>query len=133
MLKDKIRDYYFEDNVKNPFDAFSKLLMNSNTEITSIPTEANAWWYNLSIDILKYLIHSVVLVSDLNDNYDTQSRIKCVNQTIGALNFSWILMKFLYTKYIIYVVIPSNLLLFGCESHFMTKDKMEKLEVFHSR
>ena len=42
MLKNKIKDYYFEDNVKNPFDQFSKLLMTSTTEITSITNEANA-------------------------------------------------------------------------------------------
>ena len=53
---------------------------------------------------------------------------------MGALNFFWQAKEVdVKSKYLIYMAMPMNLLLWGCESWAMTKDRMKKLEVFHMR
>ena len=56
---------------------------------------------------------------DLTDSYDILSKIKKSNQVIGALKFFWQANEVdVKSKYLIYMVIPLNLLLWGCESCF---------------
>ena len=53
---------------------------------------------------------------------------------MGALKFFWQAKEVdVKSKYLIYMAMPMNLLLWGCESWAMTKDRMKKLEVFHMR
>ena len=71
---------------------------------------------------------------DLDDTYDINSRIKRANQAMGALKFFWLSEKVdILSKYLIYMAVPVNLLLWGCESWALTKVSLKKLEVFHMR
>ena len=54
---------------------------------------------------------------DLDDIYDINSRIKKANQIMGALKFFWSSENVdIHAKYLIYIAVPLNLLLWGCES-----------------
>ena len=63
----------------------------------------------------------------LTGSYDILSRVKKANQATGALKFFWQANEVdVKSKYLIYMAIPLNLLLWGC-------DLMKRLEVFHMR
>ena len=65
--------------------------------------------------IFKYL--GSLIFYDLDDTYDINSRIKKANQAIGVLKFFWLSEKVdLLSKYLIYMAIPLNLLLWDFES-----------------
>ena len=69
---------------------------------------------------------------DLTDSYDILCRITKANKPIGALKFFWqakgVDVRF---KYLIYMVIPLNILLWRCESWALTKDLIKKNDLFH--
>ena len=71
---------------------------------------------------------------DLDDIYDINLRIKKANQIMGALKFFWSSENDdIHAKYLIYMAVPLNLLLWGCESWATTQESIRKLEVFHMR
>ena len=70
----------------------------------------------------------------MNDEYDIKARIKKANNAMGALKFFWSAPEVdTHAKYLIYMAIPFNLLLWGCESWATNLDVLKKLEVFHLR
>ena len=71
---------------------------------------------------------------DLNDEYDIKARIKEANNAMGVLKFFWSAPEVdTHAKYLIYMVIPFNLLLWGNESLASNLDVFKKLEVFRLR
>ena len=71
---------------------------------------------------------------DLNDEHDSKVRIKKANSTMGALHIFWSVLEVdTHAKYLIYMAIPFNLLLWGCEYWAKHLDALKKLEVFHLR
>ena len=71
---------------------------------------------------------------DLNDEYDIKARIKKANNAMGVLKFFWSAPEVdTHAKYLIYMVIPFNLLLWGSESLASNLDVFNKLEVFRMR
>ena len=90
---------------------------------------------NSFISFTKYFKYLGSYISfDLDDIYDINSRIKKANQIMGALKFFWSSEKVdIHAKYLIYMAVPLNLLLWGCESWATTKKSIRKLEVFHMR
>ena len=70
----------------------------------------------------------------LRDDYDVDNRIKKANQSMGALKRFWNNRHVdYYSKYLIFMAIPINLLLFGCESWALRKALLRKMEVFVHR
>ena len=74
---------------------------------------------------------------DLNHEYDTKARIKKAkkaNKAMEALKFFWNTPEVdTHAKYLIYMAIPFNLLLWGSESWATNLDVLKKLEVFYLR
>ena len=71
---------------------------------------------------------------DLDDYADVTSRIKKASQAMGALKIFWDSNHVdIGAKVLIYLAIPVNLLLWGCQSWALTKVLIKKLEVFHMR
>lgn len=71
---------------------------------------------------------------DLIDDPDIQRRISIASRSMGALKNLWdndnIDMK---TKYLFFLAIPINLLLWGCESWALKESAFDKLDVFIHR
>ena len=90
---------------------------------------------NRFISFTKYFKYLGSYISfDLDDIYDINSRIKKANQIMGALKFFWSSENVdINAKYLIYMAVPLNLLLWGCESWATTQESIRKLEVFHMR
>ena len=90
---------------------------------------------NSFISFTKYFKYLGSYISfDLDDIYDINSRINKANQIMGALKFFWSSENVdIHAKYLIYMAVPLNLLLWGCESWATTKESIRKLEVFHMR
>ena len=66
---------------------------------------------------LKFLYLGSWISYDLNDEYDIKARIKKANKAMGALTFFWNVPEVdIHAKYLIYMAIPFNLLLWGSES-----------------
>ena len=71
---------------------------------------------------------------DLDDYTDITSRIKKVSQAMGSLKKFWDSDHVdISAKVLIYLAIPVNLLLWGCQSWALTKVLTKKIEVFHMR
>ena len=71
---------------------------------------------------------------DLRDDQDIQRRISRASRSMGMLKNFWDNPFIdLYTKYLFYLAIPINLLLWGCESWALKKSSLLKLESFHHR
>ena len=69
---------------------------------------------------------------DQYDNYDVEFRIKKTNQAMGTLNIFWNSDQVdICAKFNIYLALPINLLLLGCESWALSKILLKKLEVFY--
>ena len=70
----------------------------------------------------------------LKDDYNIKHRISQASAAMGALNKFWIdnTVKNI-SKYLIFCVIPCNLLLWGCESWEIREATLKKLEVFLHR
>ena len=66
--------------------------------------------------------------------YDVERRIGQANSLMGALEILW---KYhhvdMYSKYIIFRVIPCNLILWGCESWALRHSLIDKIDVFLHR
>ena len=63
---------------------------------------------------------------DLNDEYDIKARIKKANNAMGALKCFWSAPEVdTHAKYLIYMAIPFNLLLWGCESWVTNLDVLK--------
>ena len=70
----------------------------------------------------------------MNDEHDIKAWIKKANNAMSALKLFWSAPEVdTYAKYLIYMAIPFNLLLLGCESWATNLDVLKKLEVFHLR
>ena len=70
----------------------------------------------------------------LRDDVDIEHRIAKASAAMGALNPFWSNPAVdLKSKYLIFCAIPTNLLLWGCESWSLRKDLLRKLEVFFHR
>ena len=70
----------------------------------------------------------------LCDNFDVHKRIAAAKASMGALNEAWKderLNKF--SKYLLFKVIPCNLLLWGCKSWAVCKFLLNVLETFLHR
>ena len=77
---------------------------------------------------------SSIVFYDLDDYADITSRIKKANQDMGALTFFWDSDHVdIGAKVLIYLAIPVNLLLWGCQSWAITEILTKKLEVLHMR
>ena len=73
-------------------------------------------------------------VYNLCDEYDILRRIKKANQTMGVLNLFWIADSIdLHDKFLIFVVVPLNLLFWLCESWDITKKLQKKIEMFQTK
>ena len=87
------------------------------------------------VDFAKEFIYLGSLASyDLIDDLDIQCRISTASRSMGALKNLWdndnIDMK---TKYLFFLAIPINLLLWGCESWALKETAFDKLDVFIHR
>ena len=70
----------------------------------------------------------------LRDDHDVERRIGSANASMGALDNFWKDHHVnMYSKYMIFCVIPCNLLLWGCESWALRQTLLNKLEVFLHR
>jgi len=71
---------------------------------------------------------------DLTDDFDVNHRLKTANQAMGALKHFW---RNPYAdtraKHLIFLAIPINLLLWGCESWALRESLLNKLDVFLHR
>jgi hypothetical protein len=70
----------------------------------------------------------------LQDDYDIKSRIAAATKAFKALTKFWYNQHVdTYSKYLIFQVIPMNLLLWGCEAWSLRQSLQDKLEVFLTR
>ena len=77
----------------------------------------------------KYLVSYVSF--SLCDNFDIKKRVTAATQSMGALSNIWRCPHLeIWSKYLLFCVIPMNLLLWGCETWSMMKALSNKLEVF---
>ena len=68
---------------------------------------------------------------NLRDDYDIETRIAAANSSMGALKNFWHNPHVdMYSKFLIYRAIPTNLLIWGCETWALRKGLLRKLEVF---
>ena len=71
---------------------------------------------------------------DLRDDYDTEQRISCASEDMGALKHFWRKPYVdLRTKVSIFKAIPLNLLLWGCETWALRESLLDTLDVFLHR
>ena len=98
-----------------------------NEEVDS----AQKW---ICLFLFKFLFLGSWISYDLNDEHDIKARIKKANNAMGSLKTIWSAPEVVtHTKYLIYIAIPFNLLLGGCESWATNLDVLKKLEIFHLR
>ena len=70
----------------------------------------------------------------LCDDYDIEKRVTAATQSMGALKNVWDSPHLdIWCKYLLFRSIPTNLLLWGCETWLMQKALSNKLEVFLHR
>ena len=89
-------------------------------------------------DFVTYCKHFKYLGSwlsyNLCDDHDIDKRIASASKAMGALkSFFGLKQVNLYSKYLIFLAIPINLLLWGWESWALRKDLLRKLERFMMR
>ena len=71
---------------------------------------------------------------NLQDDYDINMRIASASKSMGALKLFFHRAEVsLQAKYLVFMAIPINLLLWGCESWALRKDLLNKLERFVRR
>jgi hypothetical protein len=71
---------------------------------------------------------------DLRDNFDIDKRVSKASQMMGAMKNVWDNVYInLYTKYLFFLAIPVNLLLWGCETWALKSESIKKLNVFVHR
>ena len=71
---------------------------------------------------------------NLRDDHDVDMRIAAAGRSMGALNHFFGRNEVnIYSKYLIFMAIPINLLLWGCESWALRVDLSRKLERFVNR
>ena len=71
---------------------------------------------------------------NLKDDYDIHKRIAAASSAMGALTNFWENKSIdLHSKYLIFLAIPTNLLLWGCESWALRTTLRKKLDVFLHR
>mgnify|MGYP003333642019 FL=1 len=75
-----------------------------------------------------------ILSSDLDDSTDINNRIKQATRAFGAMSNGIFKNPFLSThsKKLLYLAIPINLLLWGCETWAVKKSDWKKLQAFHT-
>jgi hypothetical protein len=80
----------------------------------------------------KYL--GSIIYFDLRDDFDIGKRISKASQMMGAMKNIWddVYMD-MYTKYLFFLAIPVNLLLWGCETWALKAESTKKLDVFIHR
>jgi len=87
--------------------------MYDKSEVTKPITVAD--WFISFTRWFKYL--GYIILYNLCDDQDVAARIASALQAIGALHLFWKCEQVeLYSKYLIFLAIPLNLLLCGCES-----------------
>ena len=71
---------------------------------------------------------------NLRDDVGIDKRISIASKSMGALHSFWINSEVeLFSKYLTFLAIPINLLLWGCENWALRKNLLDKLEVFLHR
>ncbi len=71
---------------------------------------------------------------NLRDDYDIEKRIMAANKSFGALSNFFSLQEInTRSKYLFFMAIQINLLLWGCESWALRKELLENLERFVNR
>ena len=71
---------------------------------------------------------------NLRDDYDIDRRIAAASKAMGALKLFFNKKEVsTYSKYLIFMAIPINLLLWGCENWSLRVDHVNKLERFVTR
>ena len=87
------------------------------------------------IDFVKHFKYLGSYISfDLTDDFDINHRITTANKAMGALKHVWNNpYADLKAKQQIFIAIPGNLLLWGCESWALRRSHITKLEVFWHR
>ncbi len=68
---------------------------------------------------------------NLRDDADIEARLAAANQSMGALKEVWRNPHLdTYSKYLLFRVIPVNLLLWGCKNWSLRQDLLRQVEVF---
>ena len=71
---------------------------------------------------------------DLKDDYDVKMRVSAAYRAMGALHSFWRSNEVeLYSKYLIFMAIPLNLVLWGCESWALKESLIQQIDVFIHR
>jgi hypothetical protein len=82
--------------------------------------------------LFKYL--GSLITYNLHDDEDDTARVAAATASMGALTEVWKNPHLnLYSKYLLFWVIPMNLLLWGCETWSLQQCLLNKLEVFLHR
>jgi hypothetical protein len=82
--------------------------------------------------VFKYLGSQIYF--DLRDNFDIDKRVSKASQMMGAMKNVWDNVYIdLRTKYLFFLAIPVNLLLWGCETWALKAESTKKLDVFVHR
>jgi hypothetical protein len=80
----------------------------------------------------KYL--GSMIYFDLRDDFDIGKRVSKASQMMGAMKNVWDDVYIdMYTKYLFFLAIPVNLLLWGCETWALKEESTRKLDVFIHR
>jgi hypothetical protein len=87
------------------------------------------------VDFVKHFKYLGSYISfDLTNDYDINHQIAIANKAMGALKHLWDNpYANLKAKQQIFIAIPGNLLLWGCESWALRQSHITKLEVFWHR
>ncbi len=87
------------------------------------------------VDFVKHFKYLGSYISfDFTDNYDIDKRIAAANISMGSLKHFWNNpYASMRAKQLIFLAIPANQLLWGCESWALRQSHSTKLEVFWHR
>ena len=87
------------------------------------------------VDFVKHFKYLGSYVSfDLTDDFDIDKRIAAANKSMGSLKHFWNNpYASLRAKQLIFLAIPANQLLWGCESWALRRSHINKLDVFWHR
>ena len=102
------------------------------TSADTSPVYVNATGYVTYSDKFKYL--GSYVTQDLSDTYDVKNRVLQATKALGAMmpNVFRNPHLSLYVKKLLYMAIPMNLLLWGCETWALKKSDRKILQVFHT-
>lgn len=71
---------------------------------------------------------------DLRDNFDIGKRISKASHMMGAIKNIWDDVYInMYTKYLFFLAIPVNLLMWGCETWALKAESIKRLDFFIHR